>query len=181
MGSFGDAVARLLATRLRYRLVERQVINQAAARVGSPELALAMVDELGLFGICPSDNLCHQYIDTIRTIVNDIADQDRAVIVGRGGQIILKGHPNTVHILVIAPLDLRVQRIAQEQNISTGAAQSQAIASDRHRTQYLKRFYDAEWLDPELYDLVLNTAHLDRVDEITTWISILMDQLFTSN
>ena len=50
--------------------------------------------------------------------------------------------------------------LAERHHIALQAARAQARASDRERRLYLKRFYDLDWNDPLLYDLVINTAHL---------------------
>jgi cytidylate kinase len=44
------------------------------------------------------------------------------------------------------------------------AAHAQATARDRQRRTYLKRFYNIDWNDPLLYDLVINTAHLGAAE-----------------
>ena len=40
-------------------------------------------------------------------------------------------------------------------------AAARITASDRVRTGYLRRHYGVRWDAPDLYDLVLNLAHLD--------------------
>jgi cytidylate kinase len=82
------------------------------------------------------------------------------VIVGRAGQVILRGRPDILHVKIIAPLALRAQRIARQQNIPIAAARAQVEASDRTRRNYLRRYYNARWDDPELYDLIINTERL---------------------
>lgn len=171
MGSLGDPIARALASELGFRLVDREIINQAAAQIGSPELALAMMDELGLLGICPSKEICQEYIQAVHTIMIEIANQGDVIIVGRGGQVLLKDFPESFHLLIIAPLPCRAKRIAEDQGISIESAQHQASASDHHRNQYLKRFYDSRWMDPIHYDLILNTARLNS----GTAVKIILD------
>jgi cytidylate kinase len=160
MGSLGDEIAHLLADRLGYSLVNRELINRAAAKVGSPDLALAMIDELGLLGISPSDDLYQQYINAVAKVLQDIAAQGRAVIVGRGGHIVLRDFPGTIHILVTAPLEFRRAHIAAQQNITIEAAENQIRAGDRHRGHYFERFYNVKWLDSDWYDLVINSSRI---------------------
>ncbi|MCK4978389.1 MAG: cytidylate kinase family protein, partial [Anaerolineales bacterium] len=45
--------------------------------------------------------------------------------------------------------------------ISLEAAQSQVEMSDKNRRNYLKRYYKVRWDNPELYDLIVNTARLN--------------------
>jgi cytidylate kinase len=89
------------------------------------------------------------------------------VIVGRGGQVILQDKEDVVHIRVEAPLEIRIQRIKEEFKHSRQAfhadielrrdAQDWIIGRDAASTDYLRRFYDVDWADPNLYHLTINT------------------------
>lgn len=160
LGSQGFEVAQLLAAELGYRLVWRELINQAAIRAGAPEVALAMIDELNLLGICPPPERCQAYIEAVERVIHELAEEGRVVIVGRGGQVILRGHPDTLHVRIIAPLDVRVERLAASKSISPRAALAQIKASDRTRRLYFQKFYQVDWEDPSLYDLIINTARI---------------------
>lgn len=160
MGSLGYQVAEEVASLLGYRLMWRELINQAALRSGNPEVALATIDELGLLGLCPSPKACKSYLKALKHFIIELADEGKVVVVGRAGQVILRERPDVLHVRVIAPAAMRAERIARIHSISLESAQAQIEASDDYRRKYLKRFYQVRWDDPELYDLVLNTAHL---------------------
>ncbi len=160
LGSLGYDVASAVAERLGYRLVQREVIIQAARRAGAPEVALAAIDELGLLKMSPSPQASLAYHRAVKQVMEEMAAEGNVVIVGRAGQVILHGQPEVLHVRVIAPKPVRVERIMRRYNISVEAAEAQVEASDRYRRNYLKRFYHARWDDPELYDLVINTEHL---------------------
>lgn len=161
MGSLGCQVAEEVARCLGYRLVWREVINEAAKRAGVPEVALAAIDELNLLGIKPSEDALAAYHHAVREIMHELNQQDNAVIVGRAGQVILREEDNVLHVRVFAPLELRAVRIAQKHRIKLDMARKQVRVSDQARVRYLKRFYNARWDDPELYDILINTAHLN--------------------
>jgi len=160
LGSMGDEVAQAIANRLNYRIISRDLINQAALRAGAPEMALAAIDDLGLFGIHPSRQARSAYQQAIKDTMREIAETGQVVIIGRAGQVILRNHPGVLHVMVIAPISVRVERIAQQHNITNEAAAAQIESSDRTRRNYLRRFYHARWDNPELYDLVVNTFRL---------------------
>jgi cytidylate kinase len=158
LGSLGTAVAQQAANRLGYRIVEREVINQAALRAGAPEVALAMIDELHLLGVCPSEEACQAYIQALQCVIEELAVGGNIVIVGRAGQVILANRTDTLHVRLIAPLQIRIERIAQRRGISLHAARAQVTASDHCREKFLKRFYNRNLDDPDQYDLIINTA-----------------------
>jgi hypothetical protein len=92
------------------------------------------------------------------------AAEGSVVIVGRAGNEVLRGHPGALHVLVVAPERLRVQRVMEAEGLEGYHALDRVRRSDRERGRYVRQFYGARWLDPQRYDLVLNTAQLTAAD-----------------
>jgi cytidylate kinase len=92
--------------------------------------------------------------------MHELNQQDNAVIVGRAGQVILREEDNVLHVRLFAPLELRALRIAQTHRIKLEVARKQVKISDQARVRYMKRYYNTRWDDPNLYDIMINTAHL---------------------
>lgn len=159
MGSLGTQVSQSTAKLLNYRLARQELIQAAALRAGAPEMMLAFIDDLGLLDVCPSPESCLAFRQAIAELMHEYARSGNVVIIGRAGQVILKNHPSTLHVRLISPLPIRVERVASAQAISAAAALAQIEASDRNRQSYLHRFYQVRWDDACLYHLVLNTAH----------------------
>jgi cytidylate kinase len=160
LGSLGSQIARETADLLGYRLVWRDLINESALRAGAPGAALAVIDDLGLLRISLSRKEVRAYRKALQQVMQELFEESNVVIVGRAGQVILRGLPGVFHVRVIAPADLRAERIAAQQHISAKQATAQVEASDKNRKKFLKRFYKVNWADPKLYDLLINTAHL---------------------
>ncbi|MBN1248993.1 MAG: cytidylate kinase-like family protein, partial [Anaerolineae bacterium] len=150
LGSLGSQIARSLADHLGYRMVWREVINEAACRARAPEVALAVIDELGLFGVRPSAKARHAYLQGVQQILTELANAGEVVILGRAGQVILRDCPDVLHVRIIAPTARRVERLVERQHISASAARAQIEKSDATRYTYLKRNYHVDWDDPEL-------------------------------
>ncbi|MFQ5595945.1 MAG: AAA family ATPase [Anaerolineae bacterium] len=104
------------------------------------------------------------YVRVVEQIIRDLANQGNIVIVGRGGQMILRGRDDTLHVHIIAPFDQRVDTLIQRDNLKRREARARVAASDRARSEYIRRFYHVQWFDPTLYDLVMNT---DKIDTLT--------------
>lgn len=160
LGSLGFEVAQIISREKEYRMIWREIINEAAIRSGVPEAALAMIDELGLLGMTPSPAQRKTYLESIEQLMGEIADNGRAVIVGRAGQILLKGHPRVFHVRIIAPVQIRAQRIAERSMVSYESALAQIETSDRSRKRFISRSFHANLEDPLLYHMVINTAEL---------------------
>jgi LacI family transcriptional regulator len=100
----------------------------------------------------------NQAIALVQATIEASYKQGNIVIVGRGGQAILKDKPGVVHVRIEAPLEIRVKRIQDQKNIDTAAALEMVTERDKASADYLKRFHDIDWSDPALYHLVINTG-----------------------
>ncbi len=168
-GSGGTQFAKKLAELCGYTLIWREIINKAAINIGYPEMALAVIDELGLLGICPDDETCNQYRDSISQVIISEAKKGKVVILGRASHIILKDFPDCLRIRIVASQDTRVGNIQTSKKISEKAAVAQLEESDRNREHFVKKFYNLDWNDPTLYDLTINSDHKD-VDKLAQWV-----------
>jgi cytidylate kinase len=160
LGSRGDEIARAVAERLGLRLVGRELINRAARQAGVPEVALAEIDELGLLGVKPSSEALRLYREAVEALVREMAGAGDLLLVGRGGQVVLREWPGALHVRVMAPRQHRAVLVQAQGGVSAQIAAARIAACDRARAGYLRRHYGARWDDPALYDLVINTARL---------------------
>lgn len=103
-----------------------------------------------------SDSL---YMKTMTAIIRELGDRGNIVVLGRGSQMILRELPGALHVLTLAPVELRVQRLATREAISEEEAQ-RVHESDRARAAFHRRFWRVDVNDPSLYDLTLETSHL---------------------
>lgn len=83
--------------------------------------------------------------------------EGRVVIVGRGAMCLTSRFPAGIHVRLVAPLDLRVQRMQKLLNLSADAARRAVAERDAVRARYVREQFDANIEDPSLYDVVWNT------------------------
>lgn len=100
------------------------------------------------------------YLDLITSVVLQQAGEGQAMIVGRGGQMILRDRPGVLHVQVIAKFETRVYNLIQREGVKWREAAYRVRQADEQRAGYLRRFYNVDWLDSSLYDLVINTDQL---------------------
>ncbi len=100
----------------------------------------------------------HLAVWLVRRAIEVAHQQGNVVIVGRGGQAILRDKPDVLHVRIEAPLDLRVQRLVERSNVSAREAQHHIQTRDRASAEYLERFYGVNWADSSLYHLIINTG-----------------------
>jgi cytidylate kinase len=126
-------------------LVDRERVNQ--------EVAVARLQS----SLPPEYIPRLDYLDLLTSIILDQAAEGKAMIVGRGGQIILRDRPDVLHVQVIARFETRVYNIIEREGVKWREAAHRVRQSDEQRAGYLRRFYNVDWLDASLYDLVINT------------------------
>jgi cytidylate kinase len=171
MGSQGDELAVQVAQQLGWQLVQRMLINQAASAAGLPYMALADIDELGLLKLHPSAREWRAYQTHVEGIIHAWAYKGEAVIVGRGGQMVLQGWPDVFHIRVVAPLEMRIARLQKKENISSESARARLEASAKTRARYLRRSYGVQIDDSTLYHLTINIGLLSLAQAVNLVIT----------
>lgn len=178
MGSLGCQVAEKTAEQLGFRLVWRDLINQAARLAGVPEVALATIDELGFLGLKPSIRDRQAYHHAVRQVMQELVEEGGIVIVGRAGQVILHDAPGILHVRIVAPKEFRVTRVMEEKQIPRESALGMVEMSDKNRKLYLQRYYHADVDNPSNYDLVISTGALTP-DSAAALICLGLDKLLT--
>lgn len=168
-GSGGSQLAIKMSEISGYQLIWREIINQAAIQINAPDMALAMIDELGFFGLCPDDDTCDQFKVALEQVVIEKAKSGNVIVVGRASQMILNDFPNCFHIRVIASLETRIKNIQRTKKVSEEGAKAQIVESDRSRKQFIKKMYDVDWNNPSLYDLTIN---MDKFipEQVAPWL-----------
>ena len=160
VGSLGDEIAETVTEKLGYQLIEKSQISEALAEHGFMASDVEKLDEKkpSILQILSKQKNIFDHL--IRSTVYDFAARDNVVIVGRGAQIILKGFPGTLHVRITAPYDARVHRIMEQMECEYSNAEQLIRLSDRDSSGYIRTYFNADWDDGTLYDLVINTRNL---------------------
>jgi cytidylate kinase len=184
LGSGAPEIGRLIASRLQVDYIDREIIGHVASRLHLDEQdvirkemppaklqeriaeALARGYSVGdgiqgaylPFSQIPLDDT--SYLEALTSLIKELAQGQSAVIYGRGGQFILKDYPNVLHISVVAPFKVRLQRIMEAQRLNEDKAKQEISRFDNSAREFMKRFFGAEMEDPTHYDLVVNTEHI---------------------
>jgi hypothetical protein len=108
--------------------------------------------------LAPSSISLEDGVQTIGRVIVNIANRQDVLVLGQGGQLWLRDRKDACHVQVVAPYDLRVERVASGRNVSRATARRLLRISDQARSQYLARYHGVNWLDPLLYHCVINTG-----------------------
>jgi len=180
LGAGGGAIASSLADALGWRLLDRELVERIAAELQvDPEQVEAcnervesFVERLGTYlsegypDIHPTPVLPRlspeQAARAAQRLVSGVVDEGPSVIVGHGAQCVLREEPRAFHVLVHAPLEIRVQRAQERYGVDRPEAEERIRQSDANRTRYIRDHFDREWLDPTLYHLCIDAGRLGR-------------------
>ena len=100
------------------------------------------------------------YVDLLYKIINQIADEGNAVILGRGGQYILRDRADVFHVLLIAEKTDRIRFMEEHYNLNPTQAKQSVNREDKRRINLYKKFGKEDYDSPDLYHLVLNMSRL---------------------
>ena len=176
-GSGGGEVATRLSLRLRWQLIDHEIVAQVARKLGITEEEARVYDEhvegfimraLNALQIAmpvlPSATTPSRYElvynEAVRNVVETAAGAGHVVIVGRAAQAVLADRRDVLHVRVVAPMRQRVNYVMRREGLDEAAAQSRVNLKDRDRTRYIQSQFAFDVNDPMLYDLVINTRVL---------------------
>jgi CMP/dCMP kinase len=185
LGSGGAYLGQQLAEQLGILYLDREIVIQAAKQLRVLEEDLEFRDEkktsfwqsvLQLSIYSPPDSYTPPeiYIPSDKDlykaeskIIQKVAQENSAVIIGRGGAYLLRDHPRHFSVSLHADLAFRQQRVEKVYNLAAPEAKKLIEKTDRERARYLQTLTGREWDDPSLFHLSIDTSviGLDQAKE----------------
>ncbi len=181
-GSLGDTIARALADRLGYRLVERSELIRVAERIGGTDVAWDRAPELRERSPSFWERLNEErrrYASVLRRATTQLAEEGDVVIVGLGGGQLLKGLSNVLRLQIIAPMDVRLERVMERGfddvagPLSRDQARDLIRRADRDTGGYMRYMFNIDWLEPHHWDLVINSGRFS-VNETVEMVAAIV-------
>jgi len=186
--TFGKSIAK----RLGYTFADREIIQRIAREanvsanwvesfeqeagskvsrmisrmVSQPKVEQVLRDERGYL----DEQI---YLDYLVLIVSQAADEGNVVIMGRGSQYILKGHPETRHILLVDAFQNRVKFTMADRKITEKQAVRLVTNEDQRRAALYRRLGKQDYESPLLYHLVLNMGGIDQSTAIDIVVELM--------
>jgi cytidylate kinase len=168
-GAGGSPIAQRIAERLQWRIIDDPFIDRIASAAKTSPAAVKCCDETvdpwfhkilrsiwhggfeGALSAAESEPVDSDAVASLwRRVIEEAAEQGSCVTVGRGGQCILKNRPDVFHVYLYAPVGQRSERLNEP-----AAA---ALERDRRRCAYIRHYFEEDWRDPHLYNLMLCTS-----------------------
>jgi cytidylate kinase len=175
-----------LAKRLGWKLIDHEVAVQVANALGISQADAEAYDEhvdnavlrilsnLGqelALGSYPTGSNAQplnaqDYEEARRKVVETAARSGHSIIVGRGGQVLLAGQQDVLHVRIIAPLEQRLAYVMRREGLERDKAQARIQSKDRDRARFLMTVHHHSPEEEQLYDLVINTGVIELGDVV---------------
>jgi len=102
------------------------------------------------------------YVDLLHEIISQIAEEGNVLILGRGGQYVLRDHSNVFCVLLIAEKADRIRFMEEHYDLSPAQALQSVNREDKRRVNLYRKFGKENYDQPDLYHLVLNMSKLSE-------------------
>jgi CMP/dCMP kinase len=190
-GAGGSELARKLGERLNWHVLDDEVACRCAERLHletstverlrehSPTLLARLSSALLVAPPeAPGIDTTHLLrIDAIAEAafesITEAAKSLPLVVVGFGTQCIFADRPDALHLRLVAPMPVRVERLRERFGWDAANAAARARRMDEDRRRYVQRYFHRDVNDPLLYDVQINTGRT-TLDEATSMIAQLV-------
>ena len=177
-GSGGKYIGERLSEELNFKLYDQELLTKVAEESGMDLSVLEEKDEkqeqsfwytfamsfyaqdsLETQGEIPSNEKI--FIEQAK-IIEDLANKEDCIIIGRCSNVILKNKPNVLNVFVYSSeLDFKVKRKMQFGNFESELEAIKAIERiDKERETYYNYFTKQNWGDRRYYDLMIDTSKI---------------------
>jgi cytidylate kinase len=165
--SGGRIIGQAVAKKMGYAFVDKNRIHDDLKTVGEKWGRLVEeFDEVRPHLWEKFDWEYRGFVSLVESAVYDYALKDRVVIVGRGSHILLQDIPHVLKIRLLAPRNIRIARIMENDEIDRESAEELIKKMDQLRAGYLQVIYGRHWEDRQSYDLMFNTG-LQTFEQVT--------------
>lgn len=175
LGSGGAYIGQKLAKELNIFYADREIIRKAARELSvllkdlepRDEKVLSFWETFIQFNaystdiyippkiMAPTDR---ELFQVESGIIERIAKERSAVIIGRCGFHILRDHPDHVSVFLHADAAFRRSRVQKLFNVSEDEAGEMIVQSDKDRELYCRTFTEKKWADAGNYDISIDTG-----------------------
>ncbi len=200
-GSGGSYVGYEVAKELGITYVDREILRQAAKHLGRDDATLEEYEErpsgflqnfVSLLSLGtpenpylpPSDRPVYDrdLFDLESRIINKVATEYDAVIIGRGAFHVLRDQPGVLHVFIHAPRQFRAQRLMKVLSTSDPSeAQEKMDESDRRRAKFFKDMTGTSWTDARNYHLCIDTSLVGLQESVRLIVELAKKHHKTGN
>lgn len=178
-GAGGRTLGGMVAEKMGYEFLDDAVIQELSKKIGMTKESIASMEKdssgffskiiSNMFGRNYMERLSGEksghvdeilYLDKLQEVINYLASQDNVVLLGRGSQFILSGHPEAIHFLLVADYAQRMEFLERQYNLTDSQARNEILAAEKRRKHLYSKMGCSTYDDPHSYHLVLNMGRI---------------------
>ena len=189
--SDSETFAEKLADRLGYSILDKELVTEAAKelRISESEAAtfakgresrlLRLIDKYTAATIQKVVDRSYgrlddkAYQEATSKLVLKAAQEDDVIILGWGGQCILKDYPNTLHLRVVKEPEERIARLMDTLGLDERGAGELIEREESESATYIEHYFNRAWDDTHLYHMVLNLSKMSMEEALDLVINLL--------
>jgi cytidylate kinase len=160
LAALGDETAQELARLLQYRFVDKRALEETIKSYGISDRKLEKYDERKPSFIASLSQDRDEYIHYLKSAMLSETEKGSCVFIGRGAGAIFKSIPGVLSVFLVAPFDIRCERVKSYFHCDDRRARQIVERSDHDREGYHSYFFDMKWKDPSNYHLTVNTGYM---------------------
>jgi cytidylate kinase len=177
-GAGGSEVGPEVAEQLGVEFVDRAIPTEVAERLSVPlreaterdeaiggwfTRALLSFGQVGpvLAGAAPPPGATlnpDAFCQATEQVLRERAAGEGAVILGRAGALVLREHPDALHVRLSGPREALLEQGMMLEGVDRETAARHQDETDRAREMYVRHFYRVDARDPALYHLVIDST-----------------------
>ena len=177
-GSGGSEIAERVARELGWELLDNEVVDAVARRLGADRadvaareervpslierlarsMALSSQDWVAPVTDAPLPPSEDRLVEMTKRVVAEAIARGPAVVVGRGAQSMLAAREDALHVFCYAPRPALIARTMEREDIVEQQAAKRVDDTNRQREEYVRRHWNRAWRAHENYHLALDTA-----------------------
>jgi cytidylate kinase len=162
VGVRGEEVAHALSTKLGWPVFGKNLLEAMAGNNAVRHQIYSSMDERDmawweetLRSLLDQQFTLNDYFHRLCETVFSLARQSSCVFVGRGCDLILPSQLG-FRVRLVAPLDQRLERLANEKGLSPENAERELKRIGRERSEFLRHHFRVAPEDPTRHDLTIN-------------------------
>ena len=173
-GSGGRTIGRIVAEKLGFAFYDQDLILKVAKESGLAEQIVEKYDEYAthknslLYALALSAGAgaggTLSFVSRVQQaqakIITELANKGSCVIVGRGGDYILRGREDCLHAFIHADMQFRAERVVRLYGDNGQKPEQRLRDKDERRKLYYRSFTMREWGDMHNYHIALDSGAL---------------------
>lgn len=181
-GALGRSLANKLGKLIGFKVWDKELFSAIAEEAGADERFLAslderrrkMIDDALYSSFMGSKHSNTHYFRSLLRVVHTIGEHGKSIIVGRGGNYIIKPS-NALRVRLICPMEERISSVATREGISEKKAEKLIKVRDTERVDFIRHYFKRDSGSPHDYDLVLNSG-VFKMDQLVELILLAYEK-----